>query len=760
MIGALRRYARWLHTGFPAGKVEPLPVVNDDFTTAIDGVFVVGDLTGVPLLKLASDSGARVVRRIAGELGSEPGRDGVLDVAIVGGGVAGMAAALEAKSLGLAFRVFEAAAPFSTIAEFPARKPIYTYPSDLDPAGALKFSARSSVKEGLLEELQDLTRGLERGVEIVTARVERVARKGSLVEVELEGGDRIAARRVIVAIGRSGEPRRLGVPGEDLPHVFHRIFDPRDHEGSRMIVVGGGDSALESAIALADSGARVTLVHRGEDLARPKAENVTRVEALARSSRLEVRLATRVTRIERDAVTLRDAAGEERREGADAVLVQIGRAAPLEFFRASGIPVRGERGVVSWLALAAVLLVAAFVYNWKAGASLTAAFRAHRLFPFDLVAAYQHANESDPAALATLALRAAIEPGFWYSLAYTLVIVVFGIRRIARRKTPYVTLQTWTLIAIQAIPLFVLPYFALPWLDRHGAFDAGIARSLADQLIPLPAGGGEREYWRAFGLILAWPLFLWNLFTDVPTTGWLVVSLVQTFVLIPLIVWRWGKGAYCGWICSCGGLAETLGDAHRHKMPHGPGWNRLNLLGQGLLAICLFLLALRVAGWAFPGSFAERAYRAILGDFAPFGIQLNYRWVVDVTLAGILGVGLYFHFSGRTWCRFACPLAALMHVYARFSRFRILADKKKCISCSVCTTVCHQGIDVMAFAARGKPLDDPQCVRCSACVSSCPTNVLSFGAIDRKTGEVLAVDRLSAMNRDAREVTSTAPRSL
>ncbi|MBC8011223.1 MAG: 4Fe-4S binding protein, partial [Burkholderiales bacterium] len=96
---------------------------------------------------------------------------------------------------------------------------------------------------------------------------------------------------------------------------------------------------------------------------------------------------------------------------------------------------------------------------------------------------------------------------------------------------------------------------------------------------------------------------------------------------------------------------------------------------------------------------------------------------------GVIGVGFYFKYSGRVWCRFACPLAALMHIYARFSRFRIFAEKKKCISCNVCTTVCHQGIDVMAFANQGLPMEDPQCVRCSACVQSCPTGVLSFGQL-------------------------------
>ncbi|MCC5022353.1 MAG: hypothetical protein J6386_05985 [Candidatus Synoicihabitans palmerolidicus] len=111
------------------------------------------------------------------------------------------------------------------------------------------------------------------------------------------------------------------------------------------------------------------------------------------------------------------------------------------------------------------------------------------------------------------------------------------------------------------------------------------------------------------------------------------------------------------------------------------------------------------------------------------GWFLSYKWFVDVLFGGIIGVGCYFKYSGRVWGRVACPLAALMHIYARFSQFRIFADKKKCISCNVCTSVCHQGIDVMAFANRGLSMEDPQCVRCSACVQSCPTGVLSFGRL-------------------------------
>jgi polyferredoxin len=178
-----------------------------------------------------------------------------------------------------------------------------------------------------------------------------------------------------------------------------------------------------------------------------------------------------------------------------------------------------------------------------------------------------------------------------------------------------------------------------------------------------------------------------------------------------------------------------MGDRHREKMPHGPVWNRVNMLGQVFLAFAVVLMFLRVVSWAVPGDDAVGgAFDALArGDGIPI---LNYTWMVDILWAGILGVGLYFWFSGRVWCRFACPLAALMHIYTRFSRFRIMAEKSKCISCNVCTNVCHQGIDIMSFANKGEPMADPQCVRCSACVQSCPTGVLYFGQVDRDGNEI------------------------
>jgi NosR/NirI family nitrous oxide reductase transcriptional regulator len=298
-----------------------------------------------------------------------------------------------------------------------------------------------------------------------------------------------------------------------------------------------------------------------------------------------------------------------------------------------------------------------------------------------------------------------------------------------------------TLMAVQVLPLFLVPEIVLPLLDHNG----WLPRDLADALFPAVTYGHGREFWRAYGLILAWPLNVYNVFTPHPLPWWLGIAGLQTLVLIPVAVYFFGKGAYCGWICSCGALAETLGDTQRHKMPHGPGWNRLNFAGQVVLAIAVGLLLLRIAGWLLPNG-------------NPIAIRFDawkehYKWTVDVFLAGVLGYGLYFHFSGRVWCRFFCPLAALMHVYARLGRFAIVPEKAKCISCNQCTAICHQGIDVMHFANRGLPMIDPECVRCSACVHVCPTGVLQFGQI-AKDGSLISLDSLAASPVRMREDSS------
>ena len=786
MPNPISRYLRWLHLRWPAGVVEKLPLVNEDGSTNVPGLYVVGDLTGIPLLKFSSDTGARAVQTIVGDPAFGSARDkradGTVDLVIIGGGVSGYAAAMEAKKSGLKFHLLEASEPFSTVSNFPAKKPIYTYPTEMVPAGDLQFTAQ--VKEPLLDEMKAQVDAA--GIVPKLLRAESVQRVGSELEVQIAKGVPMRALRVIVAIGRSGNFRKLGAPGEDLGKVSNRLHDPKDHCGKNVLVVGGGDSALEAAIAIAQCGGRVTMSYRKDEFSRPKPENVEKLEQLRddpmadvgveaptservgtstggfldqhkKPGSIDLRLGTTVASITDDKVVLQDKSGATTEHDNDAVFAMIGREAPLDFFRKSGVAIRGEWTKKSWWSLAGVMLLFTFIYHWKKGGDplkVNQLFQNKGWFPFGMEQTWLDWGFDDPTTLLGTLRYTVGDPGFYYSLAYCVCVTLFGIARIRRRRTPYVKVQTLTLMAVQIVPLFLLPYVIFPWLGFNGFYDDGLGATFANEFFPQVDYGSGRAYWRAFGFVLAWPLFFGNIFTEQPMTGWLVLSLVQTFVIIPLIVWKWGKGAYCGWICSCGALAETLGDTNRHKMAHGPVANRWNIVGQVFLYAALLLLVLRSVSWVWPESGLGAIYEFIFKGI-PF---LNYEWFVDVLWAGILGVGFYWHLSGRVWCRFACPLAALMHIYSRFSKFRIFAEKKKCISCNVCTSVCHMGIDIMNFANKGLPMQDPQCVRCSACVQSCPTGVLTFG--EQLADGAAKLDTLDASpvqmrERAARETTRT-----
>jgi NosR/NirI family nitrous oxide reductase transcriptional regulator len=637
------------------------------------------------------------------------------------------------------------------------------------------------VKEPLVVELREQTLG--KGIEPIIAHAEEIKHRGDYFEIKLVEEDNLLAKRVIISIGRSGNFRKLEVPGEDRDNVYNRLHDPKDFYGKDVLVVGGGDSALETSIALAQCGANVTLSYRKSEFSRPKPDNIDHLNQLVanpaadvsvetpvservttsaggflgesrKAGKINLMMKSRIKQIGDGDVTLSDSENQEVIIPNDAVFSMIGREAPLQFLRRSGIRITGEMRTKQWVGFALFALFCAFVYNWKAGSTITNLFREHNWFPFNLsewissLSSSFAAQANDPSTFMGVLNINVTQPGFYYCVAYSLLVTIFGIRRIKRRNTPYVKIQTFSLAAIQILPLFLLPYFILPMLGNWGVFDSGIGKTIGDALFPVVNYDYGREYWRSFGFILAWPLFVWNVFTWPPLTGWLIISLVQTFVIIPGIIYFWGKGAYCGWICSRGAMAETLGDTHRHKMPHGSSWNRVNMVGQVILAIAFLLFLGRIISWIAPNSWIGQPvynfYEGLFQNWQLLGIQLNYKWVVDVFLGGIIGYGAYFWFSGRVWCRFFCPLAALMHIYARFSRFRILAEKKKCISCNVCTSVCHQGIDIMNFANKGIPMADPECVRCSACVQSCPTGVLQFGQVDPKTSEVLSVDNLAA----------------
>lgn len=740
----ITKFYHWLHGQWPAGTVEKLPEVGENGATNISGIRIVGDLTGIPLLKFSSDTGAKAVQAIMAESDFASAREGkgnnVVDIAIIGAGVSGFSAAMEAKKAGLSYVLYESSQAFSTVANFPKAKPIFTYPTDLKPAGGITYEGDVGVKEKLLADMKRQV--TEAGVESTEGMIDRVEKSGSLITLHHAGKEKKTSQalRCIIAIGRSGNYRQMGIPGEDLDKVSNRLHDPKAFKDQDIMVVGGGDSAAEAAIALAEADAKVTISYRKPEFNRPKPENIAKVNALAEKGKINLKLDTNPSKITEDAVSLKHKSGEEETVKNDAVLAALGREAPLDFFRRSGLKIANDKNTRWWVTLAIGLLIGMWVYHWKK----------NFIGGFDPQWVSQFIPDFGPKHLVTSIKNAANDRSFYYSLTYCLLVLIFGIRRIKRRKTPYVKRQTITLNLFQWIPLFILPYLILPWMGVNGMFaDGSPLAGFADLFFErYDETGHSRAYWRAFGFVLAWPLFVFNIFTDQPMIGWLILSLIQTFVIIPLIVRRWGKGGYCGWICSCGALAETLGDAHRQKMPHGPFWTKLNMIGQVFLWFAFALLGFRIIGWIFPGSIWEASFKYLLtgGPLSDEGLPIfNYSYFVDLLWAGVIGVSFYFHFSGRVWCRFACPLSALMQIYQRaFGKFRIFANKDKCISCNVCTSVCHQGIDIMNFANKGKPMEDPECVRCSACVQQCPTGVLNFGRLGSTPDAAPIFDKLPA----------------
>lgn len=314
-----------------------IPYVKPNFETNVPGLFIAGELGGMGLVRKAAEQGRQAMASIAGL----PGGDAPLDVVIVGAGPAGLSASLAARQHKLRHVTIEQEDSLGgTIYHYPRNKIVMTAPIDLPIVGKVKMSEIS--KEALLEFWQDV---IDRsGVKInFNERMEKLAQDGDGFAVTTARGT-YHARAVLLAIGRRGTPRKLGVPGEELPKVVYRLIDPEQYRGQSVLVVGGGDSALEAALALAgEPGTRVTLSYRGDAFGRVKAKNRTRLEEAQALGRIDVRLNSNVRRIEPKAVQLAQegiAAGLDN----DAVIVCAGGILPTPMLKEMGIFVETKYG--------------------------------------------------------------------------------------------------------------------------------------------------------------------------------------------------------------------------------------------------------------------------------------------------------------------------------------------------------------------------------------------------------------------------------
>ena len=802
-MNIISKYFNWLQKDVLVGEVEHYPEIDEMGESSVKGVYIIGDLTGIPLLRLATDSGSKIIKQFSEDdafqkLMNNNKDDSVYDLIIIGAGPAGVAAGTDALKLDYKIKILESAKKFNTILSFPKGKPIYAEPEDYQQQSDIKIE--NGTKESLIEDLKKQTEPLNLSID-EGSMVQRIDRKEDHLEV-ITDKETYKALRVILAIGKSGNAKMLKVPGESLPKVFNRLFDPTDAEGQDVLVVGGGDSALETAIATSRYANSVYLSYRKSFFSRAKEENVNQLNKRVNDGKIKLLLETEVKGIDKDSIRINYKEGNETSIKNSMVFTMIGRELPIEFFKRSKIKMEGEWSPNLKLQFALLLLVTGVIYFGKSSADFYEKLFGKvnsfaDVFEYLFKAGFWEKFLHLPAVListlfsdqvkiwnvskyinATVAyfcfVTAVIlgiyllikfiidyyktfslnwktfkyayfifiavfftvvffggryfgveilgkSQSFWYTGLYSLTILIFGLHRIKIKPTKYIKLQTWSLILIQALPLFILPEIVLPALGHAGILGNKNSYIMA-QVFP-----GE-SYWRSYGFILAWPLNFSNLYNSNITTFWIVFSLFQTFIIIPFIVYKWGKGAYCGWICSCGALAETLGDEYRTLALHSARAKKWENFGQWALVAAFIITALKLISILY--NINIPIINEKVGYTADF-FQKFYYIGIDILFAGVLGAGVYFFLSGRFWCRFGCPLAALMHIYNRFSRYRIFSEKKKCISCNICTKVCHMGIDVMNYANKGIPMNDVECVRCSACVVNCPTEVLSFGSLPK-----------------------------
>jgi thioredoxin reductase (NADPH) len=314
-----------------------IPLLSPKFETSIPGIFIAGELGGMGLIRNALEQGRQAVEAVHA---LRPSGGDCLDLVIVGAGPAGFAASLTALSKRMRFVTVEQDSLGGCVFQYPRGKLVMTAPATVPLVGKINLGHTS--KEALLRFWLEAER--KTGVKInYRERVDDIVRDGSTFIVRTSGGE-YRAHSVLLAIGRRGTPRKLGVPGEELPKVVYRLIDPEQYAGQHVLVVGGGDSALEAAASVAESqGSSVVLSYRGESFDRAKQRNRDRVQHAVDEGLIQVMLNSNVKQIAADCVAI-EQTGRMMNVRNDAVIVNAGGLLPSDFLRRVGIHVETKYG--------------------------------------------------------------------------------------------------------------------------------------------------------------------------------------------------------------------------------------------------------------------------------------------------------------------------------------------------------------------------------------------------------------------------------
>jgi thioredoxin reductase/NAD-dependent dihydropyrimidine dehydrogenase PreA subunit len=318
-----------------------LPQVDPDFQTNQPGIYIVGELGGMGLIRNAVSQGRQAADHIVA--GDRRAEGESLDALVVGAGPAGTSATLRLMEAGLRVLLLEREGFGGTITHYPRAKVVMTGFLDFPVYG--RVSKRKMSKEQLVELWEDIREktGLQVAVGELVEKIER-GEDGSWL-VSSTGGV-LKTANVLLALGRRGSPRKLDVPGEEQSKVVYRVIEPEVFQGQHVLVVGGGNAAVESAFALVDGGkcASVTISYRKNSFARCRQPNRKRIEAEMEAGRLAALMGTEVEEIFEDRVTLRDASGEQLTVQNNAVVIQVGGTAPTALLEDVGIEIVTKYG--------------------------------------------------------------------------------------------------------------------------------------------------------------------------------------------------------------------------------------------------------------------------------------------------------------------------------------------------------------------------------------------------------------------------------
>ena len=311
-----------------------IPEVSPEFETNVAGIFIAGELGGMGLIRKACEQGRQAIETIRKRKGGKGGGSDEFDVVIVGCGPAGLSAGLAAIQHKLRYKLIEQEDSLGgAVYHYPRQKIAMTAPVELALIGKMKFGEVQ--KETLLEFWLGVVR--KTGLKIAfRERMDGITLAGGGFVVRTNRGQ-YRARNVLLALGRRGTPRKLDVPGEESAKVVYRLIDPAQYRGQAVLVVGGGDSALEAAIALSqEAGTDITLSYRSEAFSRVKQKNRNQLQERVEAGRVRVLMKSSVKQVHADSVEIKHEGGVLRCKN-DAVIVCAGGLLPTPLLQQVGI---------------------------------------------------------------------------------------------------------------------------------------------------------------------------------------------------------------------------------------------------------------------------------------------------------------------------------------------------------------------------------------------------------------------------------------